>query len=162
MCKTCITRAIKIIILILQPFVFSTLVAMNTPRVLGNDCVLCAAIYVENVEDSLQDVMYFLEALGDVHRDGFSVSCLVEHPDHLVCLFKAEAFKLVDGSYVMEFRRMRGDSLLFGLLLRDHRDYLSTGMLPILFPGELIPRCRFGPSTEPQLNIPPLALPPAE
>ena len=131
---------------------------MTAPRVLGNGCLSCTAFCIESVEDSLQDVMAFLQSVGDAHRDGFSVTCLVEHPDHLVCHFKAEAFKLVDGTYVMEFRRMRGDSLLFGLLLRDHRDYLSTGMLPILFPGELIPRCRFGPTSEPQLDIPPLIL----
>ena len=90
-----------------------------------------------NVEDSLQDVTAFLEG-------------------------QAEVFELVDGSHVMDFHRMRGDSLLFGLLLRDHRDYLSTGMLPIMFPGELIPRCIFGPTSEPQLNIPELTLPPTE
>ncbi len=124
--------------------------------------VPCTALGVENVEQALQDAMAFLEALGEVRRDGFSVTCLVDHPDQLVCLFKAEVSKLVDGKHVMEFTRLRGDSLLFALLIREHRVYLATGMLPILYPGELMPRCRFGPSTEPQIDIPPLMLPSAE
>ncbi len=126
------------------------------------DHVPCTALYVENVEQSLKDAMAFLEALGEVRRDGFSVTCLVDHPDQLVCLFKAEVSKLVDGNHIMEFTRLRGDLLLFALLLREHRVYLATGMLPILFRGELMPRCRLGPSTEPRRDIPPLALPPAE
>ena len=69
-----------------SPQLFRSQVAMA--RV--SEHVPCTALYVENVEESLQDVMAFLEALGDVHRDGFSVTCLVKHPDKLACLFKAE------------------------------------------------------------------------
>ncbi len=134
---------------------------MGTPRVLGMGCASRTAMGVENVELALQDVTCFLEALGDVHRDVFSVSCLVEHPDKLGCVFKAEVFELVDGNYVLEFNRVRGDSLLFALLLRLYRVYLSTGMLPILFPGDIVPRCRLGPATEPSVNVPRLRLPPA-
>ena len=131
---------------------------MTAPRVLGNACLSCTASYVSDVEASLKDVTQFLAALGNPHRDGFTVRCQVEHPDNLACLFKAEIFALVDGNYFMDFVRLRGDPLLFAHVLRDYREYVSTRMLPILFPGELIPRCRFGPSTDPQLDMPPLTL----
>ena len=131
---------------------------MNAPRVLGNVRLSCTASYVSDVEASLRDVTEFLAALGNPRRDGFTVSCQVEHPDNLACLFKAEIFTLVDGNYFMEFTRLRGDSLLFAHVLRDYREYVSTGMLPILFPGELIPRCRLGPSNDPQVDVPPLLL----
>ena len=108
---------------------------MTAPRVLGNACLSCTASYVSDVEASLRDVTQFLAALGNPHRDGFTVRCQVEHPDNLACLFKAEIFALVDGNYVMEFTRLRGDSLLFAHVLRAYREYVSTGMLPILFPA---------------------------
>ena len=132
---------------------------MNAPRVLGNGCLSCTASYVSDVEASLRDVTQFLAALGNPHRDGFTVRCQVEHPDNLACLFKAEIFALVDGNYVMGFTRLRGDSLLFAHVLRDYREYVSTGMLPILFPGELIPRCRLGPTNDPQVDGLDLMLP---
>ena len=131
---------------------------MHAPRVLGNACLSCTASYVSDVEASLRDVTQFLAALGNPHRDGLTVSCLVEHPDNRACLFKAEIVALVDGNYVMEFTRLRGDSLLFAHVIRDLREYVSTGMLPILFPGDLIPRCRLGPSNDPQVDVPPLLL----
>ena len=131
---------------------------MAAPRVFGNACLSCTASYVSDVEASLKDVTQFLAAVGNPHRDGFTVRCQVEHPDNLACLFKAEIFALVDGKYVMEFTRLRGDSLLFANVLRDYREYVSTGMLPILFPGDLIPRCRLGPSNDPQVDVPPLLL----
>ena len=131
---------------------------MTAPRVLGNACLSCTASYVSDVEASLKDVTQFLAALGNPHRDGFTVRCQVEHPDNLACLFKAEIFALVDGNYVLEFTRLRGDSLLFAHVLRGYREYVSTGMLPMLFPGDLIPRCRLGPSNDPQVDVPPLLL----
>ena len=95
---------------------------MNAPRVLGDACLSCTASYVSDVEASLRDVTQFLAALGNPHRDGFAVRCQVEHPDNLACLFKAEIFALVDGNYVMEFTRLRGDSLLFAHVLGDDRE----------------------------------------
>ena len=111
-----------------------------------------------DVEQSLKDVTVFLAALGNPHRDGFTVTCLVEHPDGLDCVVTAVVFKVIDDHYIMEFARMRGDSLLFAHVLRDYREYVLTGMLPILFPGELIPRCRLRPSSDPPLDVPPLIL----
>ena len=131
---------------------------MNAPRVLGNVCLPCTASYVSDAEASLRDVIQFLTALGNPHRDGFTVSCQVEHPDNLACLVEAEIFTLVDGNYFMDFTRLRGDSLLFVRVLRDYREYVSTGMLPNFFPGELIPRCRLGPSNDPQVDVPSLFL----
>ena len=127
-------------------------------NVLCNCCLSCTAMLTADVEQSLNDVTVFLAALGNPHRDGFTVTCLVEHPDGLDCVVTAVVFKVMDDHYILEFARMRGDSLLFAHVLRGYRAYLSTGMLPILFPGELIPRCRFGPSSDPQLDAPPLIL----
>ena len=111
-----------------------------------------------DVEQSLKDVTVFLAALGNPHRDGFTVTCLVEHPDGLDCVVTAVVFKVIDDHYILEFARMRGDSLLFAHVLRFYRAYLSTGMLPILFPGQLIPRCRLRPCSDPPLDVPPLTL----
>ena len=90
------------------------------------------------------------------------MTCLVRHPDSLHCVVRAEAFKALndnnDDNYILEFARLRGDSLLFAHVLRDYREYVSTGMLRIFFPGELIPRCRFGLSCDPPLDVPPLIL----
>ena len=113
-----------------------------------------------DVEQSLKHVTVFLAALGTPHRDGLIVTCLVDHPDRLHCVVRAEAFKALndnnDDHYILEFARLRGDSLLFAHVLRDYREYVLTGMLPIFFPGELIPRCRLRPSHDPPLDVPPL------
>ena len=45
-----------------------------------------------------------------------------------------------------------------GDVLRDYRDYVLTGTLPNVVAGELIPRCRLGASSGPQLDVPPLIL----
>ena len=111
-----------------------------------------------DVEQSLRDVILFLAALGNPHRDGCSVTCLVEHPDRLHCVVGAEVFKVLDDHYILEFSRLRGDSLLFARVLRDYRDYVLTGTLPNFVPGDLIPRCRFGASSDPHLDVPPLIL----
>ena len=115
-----------------------------------------------DVEQSLKDVTVFLAALGNPHRDGFIVTCLVDHPDGLNFVVSAEAFKALndnhDDHFILEFARMRGDSLLFAHVLRGYRDFVLTRKLPMLFPGQLIPRCRFGPRGDPPLDVPPLIL----
>ena len=131
---------------------------MNAPRVLCNCCLSCTAMVAADVEQSLRDVTLFLAALGNPHRDGFTVTCLVKHPDSLDCVVRAEVFKVLDDHHILEFARLRADSLLFAHVLRDYRDFVLTGILPILLPGELIPRCRLGPSSDPQLDVPPLLL----
>ena len=115
-----------------------------------------------DVEQSLKHVTVFLAALGKPYRDGPIVTCLVEHPDRLHCVVRAEAFKALndnhDNHFILEFARLRGDSLLFAHVFRGYRDFVLTGMLPIFFPGELIPGCRFGPTSDPPLDVPPLIL----
>ena len=115
-----------------------------------------------DVEQSLKDVTVFLAALGNPHRDGLIGMPLVRHPDRLHCVAREDAFKALndndDDHYILEFARLRGDSLLFAHVLHDDREYVSTGMLPIFFPGQLTPRCRFGPSCDPPLDVPPLIL----
>ena len=115
-----------------------------------------------DVEQPLKHVTIFLAALGNPHRDGLIGMSLVRHPDRLHCVVRADAFKALndnnDDHYILKFARMRGEYLLFANVLCDYRDYVSTRMLPIFFPGELIPRCRFGPSCDPPLDVPPLIL----
>ena len=127
-------------------------------NVMCNCCLACTGMLKADVEQSLRDVTLFLAALGNPHRDGLIVTCLVAHPDGLDCVVTAEAFKVVDDHYIMEFARMRGDSLLFAHVLRGYRDFVLTRKLPILFPGQLIPRCRLRPSSDPPLDMPPLTL----
>ena len=115
-----------------------------------------------DMEQSLKHVTIFLAALGNPHRDGLIVTCLVRHPDRLHCVVRPEAFKALndnhDNHFILEFARLRGDSLLFAHVFRGYRDFVLTGMLPIFFPGELIPRCRLRPSSDPPVDVPQLIL----
>ena len=94
---------------------------MNAPRVLGIGCLSCTAMLVDDPGQSLNDIAMFLAALGSPRRDGFSVSCFVEHPDNLDCLIKAEIFQVIDDKYFMDFIRLRGDSLRVAHANRDYR-----------------------------------------
>ncbi len=132
---------------------------MAGPRSLADGCASSTAVVVPDVDPALLWVSGFLESVGVVERKALSVTCLVLHPDNLDCLCKAEVFEQ-DGGYVLEFNRMRGDSVLFSLLFRLLRTYLETGARPQLFQGQLIPRNRLGPSMDPTV-VPALELPPA-
>ena len=119
---------------------------MANPRSLPDGCVSAASLAVRDVEPTLLLVSAFLEGLGLVERKTFSVTCTVVHPDKLDCVCKAEVFKQ-GFEYVMEFNRMRGDSVLFALVFRLLRAYLQTGAAS-------------GPSIDPDI-VPLLKLPPS-
>ena len=132
---------------------------MASHRSLPDGCVSAVSLAVRDVEPTLLLVSAFLEGLGIVERMTFSVTCTVVHPDKLDCVCKAEVFKH-GFEYVMEFNRMRGDSVLFALVFRLLRTYLQTGAAPELFCGQLLPRNRSGPSIDPDI-VPLLELPPS-
>ena len=95
----------------------------------------------------------------DVERKAFSVTCIVLHADKLDCVCKEEVCKQ-DSEYVMEFTRRRGDSVLFSLVFRLLRTFLTTGATPHFFLGQLLPRNRFGPTSIDGTRVPLLELPP--
>ena len=132
---------------------------MDSLRSLPDGCASAASFAVGDVKAALTSVSGFLSNSGLVERKTFSVTCTVVHPDKLACVCKAKAF-MQDGGYVLELTRMRGDSVLFALVLRLFRVYLETGAAQDLFRGQLLPRHRCGPSRDPSI-VPYLELPPA-
>ena len=117
------------------------------------------SLAVRDVDPALLLVEGFLKCLGDVERKAFSVTCIVVHPDKLDCVCQAEVCKQ-DSEYVMEFTRRRGDSVLFSLVFRLLRTFLTTGATPHFFLGQLLPRNRFGPTSIDGARVPLLELPP--
>ena len=132
---------------------------MASPPSLPDGCVSAISLAVRDVDPALLLVEGFLKCVGCVERKAFSVTCIVFHPDKLDCVCKAEVCKQ-DGEYVMEFTRRRGDSVLFSLVFRLLRTFLTTGATPHFFLGQLLPRNRFGPTSIDGTRVPLLELPP--
>ena len=97
--------------------------------------------------------------MGTVDVEDLALHCSVEHPDGLHCVCQAEVFKLTSGEYLLEMTRLRGDSVLFSLVFRLLRAFLATGTTPELSRGQLHPRHRRGPASDPA-TVPLLELPP--
>ena len=129
-------------------------------RSLPDGCASATSLVVQNAAGTLTVVETCLAQLGSVDVDDLALQCSVEHPDGLHCTCQAEVFKLTSGEYLMEFTRMRGDSVLFALVFKLLRAYLATGATPALFPGQLLPRPRRGPANDPAI-VPALVLPSA-
>ena len=133
---------------------------MTSPRSLPDGCASATSLVVDDAAVTLVVVETCLAKLGSVDIDDLALHCSVEHPDGLNCTCQAKVFKLTSGEYLMEFTRMRGDSVLFALVFKLLRAYLATGATPALFPGQLLPRHRRGPANDPAI-VPALVLPPA-
>ena len=133
---------------------------MTSPRSLSDGCASATSLVVEDAAVTLIIVETFLAQLGSVDVEDFARHCSVEHPDGLRCVFHAEVFKLPGGECLLEMTRMRGDAVLFALVVRLLRAYLATGATPELFRGQLLPRHRLGPANDPA-TVPALVLPPA-
>ena len=133
---------------------------MATPRSLGDGCASAMSFVVQDVEAVLRAVESFMAEIGSVESFAFAKTCCVEHPDGLQCICLAELFTRQEGNYILEFNRIRGDSVLFSLVFRLLRTYLETGATPEFFCGQLFPRCRRGPALDPAI-VPVLVLPPA-
>ena len=133
---------------------------MTSPRSLPDGCASATSLVVEDAAVTLVVVETCLAKLGSVAVDDLALHCSVEHPDGLNCTCQAEVFKLTSGEYLMEFTRMRGDSVLFALVFKLLRAYLATGATPALFPGQLLPRHRRGPANDPAI-VPAFVLPSA-
>ena len=133
---------------------------MTSPRSLPDGCASATSLVVEDAAVTLVVVETCLAKLGSVDIEDLALRCSVNHPDGLNCTCLTEVFKLTSGEYLMEFTRMRGDSVLFALVFKLLRAYLATGATPALFPGQLLPRPRRGPANDPAI-VPALVLPPA-
>ncbi len=135
---------------------------MASPRVLPDGCASAMSLVVSDVESTLQAVGIFMEELGSpVQSSAYSRTCYVSHPDGLECVCKAEVFRLLPaGVLTLELTRLKGDSVLFALVLRLLRAFMATGAKPELVRGQLFRRCRLAPSRDPAI-VPLLELPPA-
>ena len=133
---------------------------MACPRSLPDGCASATSVVVEDASAAQVVVESFLAQIGSVDVDDLALRCSVDHPDGLSCTCLTEVFKLTSGEYLMEFTRMRGDSVLFALVFKLLRAYLATGATPALFPGQLLPRHRRGPANDPAI-VPAFVLPSA-
>ena len=133
---------------------------MASPRSLTDDCASATSLVVSDVDDVMRAVDTFMGQIGTVESFDIANTCCVEHPDGLQCICLAELFTRQEGNYILEFNRIRGDSVLFSLVFRLLRTYLQTGSAPTLCRGQIFPRCRLGPSADPAI-VPALELPAA-
>ena len=132
---------------------------MACPRSLPDGCASATSLVVQNATGTLTVVETCLAQLGSVDVDDLALQCSVEHPDGLHCVCQAEVLKLESGDCVVEMTRMRGDSVLFALVLKLLRAFLAERTTPELFCGQLLPRNRHGPAHDPAA-VPSLELPP--
>ena len=132
---------------------------MTSPRSLPDGCASATSLLVQDAAAALTVVETFLAQIGSVDVEDFARHCSVEHPDGLRCVFHAEVFKLPGGDCLLELTRLRGDSVLFALVFRLLRTYLVTGTTPELSRGQLHPRHRRGPASDPA-TVPLLELTP--
>ena len=132
---------------------------MASPRSLPDGCTSATSLLVSNAADTMIDFQAFLAQVGSVELADLTLHCSVEHPDGLRCTCLAEVLKLESGDCVVEMTRMRGDSVLFALVLKLLRAFLAERTTPELFCGQLLPRNRHGPAHDPA-TVPSLELPP--
>ena len=132
---------------------------MTSPRSLPNGCASATSLVVQNATGTLTVVETCLAQLRSVDVDDLALQCSVAHPDGLHCVCQAEVLKLESGDCVVEMTRMRGDSVLFALVLKLLRAFLAERTTPELFCGQLLPRNRHGPAHDPA-TVPSLELPP--
>ena len=132
---------------------------MACPRSLPDGCASATSLVVHDAAAALTVVESFLAQVGTVDVEDLALHCSVDHPDGLHCVCQAEVFKLTSGEYLLDITRLRGDSVLFSLVFRLLRAFLSTGTTPELFRGQLHPRHRRGPARDPA-TVPLLELPP--
>ena len=132
---------------------------MACPRSLPDGCASATSVVVEDAAAAQVVVESFLAQIGSVELADLTLHCSVVHPDGLRCTCLAEVFKLKSGDCVVEMTRMRGDSMLFALVLKLLRAFLAERTTPELFSGQLLPRNRRGPAHDPA-TVPSLKLPP--
>ena len=133
---------------------------MANPRSLPDGCASATSLLVPNAAATMTVVQSCLAQIGWVDVDDLALHCSVDHPDGLNCTCQAEVFKLTSGEYLMEFTKMRGDSVLFSLVFKLLRTYLAKGTTPALCRGQLLPRNRPGPANDPAI-VPAFVLPSA-
>ena len=133
---------------------------MACPRSLADGCVSATSFVVVDVDYALTAFDGFMRDIGSsVQGMTYSRTCSVAHPDGLECLCKAEVFRLPAGAHLLELTRLKGDAVLFALVLRLLRAFISTGQQQEMVRGQLFKRCRLTPASDPAV-VPPLALPP--
>ena len=134
---------------------------MAGPSSLADGDAFATSFVVLDTNSLLEALGIFMGEIGSsVHGMTYSRTCCVAHPDGLQCICKAEVFELPAGVYILELARLKGDSVLFALVFRLLRAFISTGQQPELVRGQLFKRCRLAPASDPAA-VSPLALPPA-
>ena len=134
---------------------------MAGPSSLADGDASATSFVVLDTESTLDALGIFMGEIGSpIESSAFSSTCRVSHPDGLQCICKAEVFELPAGVYILELARLKGDSVLFALVFRLLRAFMSTGQQPELVCGQLFKRCRLAPAHDPAV-VPPLELPPA-